>query len=89
MTTAKQPMIELDPQLYEALRARAEETQRTVSDLVDEAVRLALAEDAEDLAALAERREEPDLSFDEVFGTCDGVARYELRVKPEPGSSES
>lgn len=66
MTTAKQPMIELDPQLHEALRARAEETQRTVSDLVDEAVRLALAEDAEDLAALAERREEPDLSFDEV-----------------------
>lgn len=59
-------MIEFDPKVYDALRARAEEMQRTVSDLVDEAVRLALAEDAEDLAALAERREEPDLSFDEA-----------------------
>lgn len=66
MPTTKQAMIDFDPQVHDALQARAEETQRTVSDLVDEAVRLALAEDAEDLAALAERREEPDLSFDEV-----------------------
>ena len=66
MTATKQPMIELDPQLHEALRARAEETERSIYDLVDEAVRLALAEDAEDLAALSERRDEPDLPFDEV-----------------------
>lgn len=66
MSVTKQAMIDFDPQVHDALRARAEETQRTVSDLVDEAVRLALAEDAEDLAALTERREEPDLSFDEV-----------------------
>lgn len=59
-------MIALDPQLHEALRARAEETERSIDDLVDEAVRLALAEDAEDLAALVERRDEPDLPFDEV-----------------------
>lgn len=66
MTPTKQPMIALDPQLHEALRARAAETERSIDDLVDEAVRLALAEDAEDLAALVERRDEPDLPFDEV-----------------------
>lgn len=58
--------IEFDPQVHRALREKAEETERTLSDLVDEAVRLSLAEDAEDLAAFEERRDEPELPFDEL-----------------------
>jgi hypothetical protein len=37
-----------------------------LSDLVNEAVKLALAEDAEDLAAFEERASEPALLFEDV-----------------------
>ena len=46
-----------DPELHRALRVKAAETDRSMSDLVNEAVQLSLAEDAEDLAAFEERRE--------------------------------
>lgn len=66
MTATKKATIDFDPQVHRALIDKAEETERTLSDLVDEAVRLSLAEDVEDLAAFDERRGEPDLPFDEV-----------------------
>jgi hypothetical protein len=37
-----------------------------MSDLVNEAVKLSLAEDAEDLSVFAERASEPDFSFEDV-----------------------
>ena len=37
-----------------------------MSELVNDAVRLSLAEDAEDLAAFEERAGEPNLSFEDV-----------------------
>jgi hypothetical protein len=67
MSATKRATIEFNPQVHDALRVKAEETERTISDLVDEAVRLSFAEDAEDLAALDERRQEPDRPFDEVI----------------------
>jgi hypothetical protein len=63
VTPTKRVTIDFDPRVLYAPRLRAEETGRALSDLVDEAVWAALAEDVEDLAALAERREEPDVSF--------------------------
>lgn len=48
------------------MRLKAVETDRTLSDLVNEALKLSLAEDAEDLAAFAERAAEPDLPFEGV-----------------------
>jgi len=42
------------------------EVERSMSDLVNEAVQLVLAEDAEDLAAFAERAHEPNLNFEDV-----------------------
>ena len=50
-----------------ALRVKAAQTDRTISDLVNEAVRLSLAEDAEDLAAFEERAREPNLAFESVL----------------------
>ena len=38
---------------------------RSVSEMVNEAVRYALAEDAEDLAAFDERADEPDVDFED------------------------
>ena len=64
--TTKRSTIYFDPAIHRALRIKAAETDQTISDLVNDAVRLALAEDAEDLAAFDERANEPNLSFEEV-----------------------
>jgi predicted DNA-binding protein len=65
--TQKRATIYLDPELHRALRLKAVETDRTISDLVNEAVRLRLAEDAEDLAAFEDRVHEPNLRFEDVL----------------------
>ena len=65
-TETKRATIYFDSDLHKALRLKAVETSRSVSDLVNEAVREALAEDAEDLAAFRERAGEPLISYDEM-----------------------
>jgi hypothetical protein len=62
----KRATVYFDPALHRALRLKAAETDRSMSDLINEAVRLSLAEDAEDLLAFEERTSEPDLSFETV-----------------------
>ena len=64
--TTKRSTIYFDPALHRALRIKAAATDQTISDLVNDAVRLALAEDVEDLAVFEERTDEPNLSFEEV-----------------------
>lgn len=46
---------------------KAAETDSSVSDIVNNAVRLTLSEDAEDIAAFEERASEPNLSFEDVL----------------------
>ena len=65
-TPAKRATIYLDPVLHKALKLKAVETSRSISDLVNAAVRESLAEDAEDLAAFDERADEPLISYDEM-----------------------
>jgi len=65
-TTQKRATVYLDPEIHRALRVKAAETDRTMSDLVNEAIQLALAEDAEDLAAFDQRSMEPNLPFENV-----------------------
>ena len=65
-TTAKRATIYFDPVMHKALKLKAIETSRSVSDLVNAAVKEALAEDAEDLAAFDERADEPLISYDEM-----------------------
>jgi len=62
----KRATVYFDPALHRALRLKAAETDRSMSDLINEAVRSSLAEDAEDLLAFEERSGEPDLSFETV-----------------------
>lgn len=64
--SAKRATIYLDPYLHKALKLKALETSRSVSDLVNQAVREALAEDAEDLAAFDQRTNDPLVSYDEM-----------------------
>jgi hypothetical protein len=66
-TIAKKSTIYFDPQIHKALRLKAAETDTSVSDIVNEAIRIIFAEDAEDIAAFTERAHEPNLSFEEVL----------------------
>ena len=65
MSTSKRATVYLDPVLHKALRLKSAETARSVSDLVNEAVRDELAEDADDLAIFESRKGETLVSFEE------------------------
>jgi predicted transcriptional regulator len=58
--------IYFDGELHRALKMKAAATDRTISEIVNEAVRRDLAEDADDLAAFEETKDEPTYAFEEV-----------------------
>ncbi|MGV8039089.1 MAG: CopG family transcriptional regulator [Thermoanaerobaculaceae bacterium] len=64
MSEAKRATVYFDPLVHRALRLKAAACERSISDLVNDAVKLALSEDAEDLAAFDERATEPALDFE-------------------------
>lgn len=68
MTTSnqKRATVYFDEELHRALRMKAAAVSSSVSELVNEAVRAALAEDAEDLEAFEIREAEADYDFEEV-----------------------
>ena len=63
-TLTKRATVYLEPDLHKALRLKSVETSLSMSEVVNDAVREALAEDAEDLAAFEKRAKEPTLSFE-------------------------
>jgi hypothetical protein len=65
-STQKRATVYFDPLLHRALRIKAAETETSVSDLVNEAVRAALSEDADDIEAFEVREAEPDYAFEDV-----------------------
>jgi len=66
MSVSKRATVYFDPELHRALRFKAAATERSISEMVNDAVKLALAEDAEDLAAFERRAREPNLDFGDV-----------------------
>ena len=64
MDTQKRATVYFEPDLHRALRLKAAASDRSISDMVNDAVKAALAEDAEDLATFADRKSEKNLSFD-------------------------
>lgn len=66
MTTTKRATVYFDAPIHRALRLKSAETDASVSELVNAAVRRSLAEDADDLAAFHERSKEPRVSFEAV-----------------------
>jgi hypothetical protein len=65
-TEPKRATVYFEPEIHRALRLKAAETERSISDLVNEAVQQSLAEDAEDLAAFDDRINEPNLPYEAV-----------------------
>lgn len=66
MSALKRITVYFEPELHRALQLKALETERSVSDLVNQAVRDALAEDADDIAEAERRRHETPLRFEDV-----------------------
>ncbi len=64
--TPKRATVYFDPQIHQALRLKAAESDRSVSELVNEAVKESLAEDADDLVAFEERARERSVRFEDV-----------------------
>jgi hypothetical protein len=65
--TSKRATVYFEPALHKAIRLKAAHTHRTVSDIVNDAVRLALREDQEDLAAFDDRVSEPVISYEALL----------------------
>jgi hypothetical protein len=66
-TTPKRSTVYFDPDLYKALKIKAAQYEKSLSELINQAVRWSLVEDAEDLAAFEERKNEPNLDFEKVL----------------------
>ncbi len=65
MSSAKRATVYFEPEIHRALRLKAAATDRSISDMVNDAVKLTLAEDAEDLEAFEARKREPSLDFEQ------------------------
>ena len=65
-THSKRTTVYLDPDLHRALRLKAISASCSVSDLINDAVKEALAEDVEDIAAFEDRVKEPLISYEEM-----------------------
>ena len=66
MDESKRATVYIDAAVHQALRLKAAATDRSISDMVNDAVRVVLAEDAEDLAAFDQRRTERSISFESL-----------------------
>ena len=64
MEDSKRATVYFDAEVHQALRLKAAAADRSISDMVNEAVRAALAEDAEDLTAFDQRKAERSVSFE-------------------------
>ena len=67
MAYPKRATVYFDSTLHKALRVKAAQTDHSVSDLVNTAVRRSLAEGAEDLAAFDARAREPNPDVEEML----------------------
>ena len=58
--------VYIEGELHRALRLKAVEVERTISDLINDAIRRSLSDDAEDLTAFDERKHEKSIPFEEA-----------------------
>ena len=65
--TSKRATVYFQPELHKAIRLKAAHTNRSVSDIVNDAVRLSLREDHEDLRAFEDRFAEPVISYESLL----------------------
>ena len=66
-TLTKRATVYFDPAIHRVLKLKAVETEHSISDIVNEALRHELAEDQEDLAAFSKRAKEPTISYEDLL----------------------
>ena len=66
-TLTKRATIYLDPAIHKVLRVKAMETEQSISDIVNDALRHELAEDQEDLQDFAKRAKESTISYEALL----------------------
>ena len=66
MEDSQRATVYFDAAVHKALRLKAAAAERSISDMVNDAVKVALAEDAEDLAAFDQRTRERSISFESM-----------------------
>jgi len=64
---SKRATVYLEPELHTALKVKAAHTERSMSELVNDAVRESLREDQEDLRAFADRAREPVMTYEALL----------------------
>lgn len=64
---SKRSTVYFEPEIHQALKIRAASTDLSVSELIDEAVRLLMREDQEDLSAVSARANEPNISYQDLL----------------------
>jgi len=63
----KRSTVYFDPAIHRVLKFMAIETDQSISDIVNEAIRHELAQDQEDLAVFAKRAKEPSISYEALL----------------------
>lgn len=64
---SKRSTVYFEPSIHQALRLRAATSHVSLSEIIDEAVRLLMREDQEDLSAFASRSDEPEISYEALL----------------------
>ena len=64
---SKRSTVYFETEIHQALRIKAATTHQSLSEVVNEAVRVALSEDREDLNAVSQRTDESTLSYEELL----------------------
>ena len=63
----KRATVYFDPEVHRVLKIKAAATSRSISELIDDAIRHELSEDEEDIRTFGERAKEPTVSFENVL----------------------
>ena len=64
---SKRSTVYFEPALHKAIRLKAAHTHRSISEVVNDAVRFSLREDQQDLAAFDDRVNEPTMSYEALL----------------------
>ena len=64
---SKRSTVYFEPEIHQALKMKAASSDMSISELIDEAVRLLMNEDQEDLAFFSQRANEKEISYEDLL----------------------
>ena len=68
---SKRSTVYFEPAIHHALKLRAASSDTSISELIDEAVKLLMEEDQEDLTAVRQRASEPEISYEDLLNSLE------------------